>query len=221
MRVSSHQPSLLPWAGYWHKVWSSDLHVMSAGVAFDKAGYQNRVMYEGHWLTLPVAKPVDGVPINQIKLPENGVRDLLATFHGRTKKCGSPIRKQRLKHLAMVMEGQRTATSLLSVQLALYCAIQCLLCPEAVTDFRVAQHGGVGLSKTDRLMSRVRPHARGQFEYLAGGGASYLVLDEMPGCTQILRQKIVKPVPAGSILDWIVAYDDPYKEIMDSFAWGD
>src|SRR5690606_12088426 len=62
MRVASHQPVFLPWAGFWHKACSVDHFVLSAGVQWAKDCYLNRIKHAGAWLTLPVnAKDSDRI----------------------------------------------------------------------------------------------------------------------------------------------------------------
>ncbi len=56
--VSIHQPNYLPWAGYFHKIASSDVFVFLNNVQYSKNSYQNRVQIclnrEAFWLTQPV-----------------------------------------------------------------------------------------------------------------------------------------------------------------------
>ena len=54
MKVSIHQPPFLPWAGWWHKALSSDLHVLYTGVQYEHRGVQRRVKIKGQWVSLSV-----------------------------------------------------------------------------------------------------------------------------------------------------------------------
>ncbi|EPY07184.1 WbqC-like family protein [Paenibacillus alvei TS-15] len=60
MIVSIHQPNVLPWLGFFHKMACSDLFILLDTVQFTKNGYQNRTMIDTQggtkWLTIPVAK---------------------------------------------------------------------------------------------------------------------------------------------------------------------
>ena len=58
MKVAIHQPHLLPWLGYLHRMASVDLFVVLDHVQFERRNYQNRsqirIDNEARWLTVPV-----------------------------------------------------------------------------------------------------------------------------------------------------------------------
>lgn len=58
MLVSINQPAYLPWAGYFHRIAVSDLHVVLDHVQFEKNSYTNRNRIRTPagwmWLTVPV-----------------------------------------------------------------------------------------------------------------------------------------------------------------------
>jgi hypothetical protein len=73
MIVSINQPAYLPWLGYFHRIASSDLHIMLDHVQFEKNSFTNRNKIRTPqgwaWLTVPVATK------NQFgHLPINGLR---------------------------------------------------------------------------------------------------------------------------------------------------
>ncbi|MBD4563452.1 hypothetical protein GUG69_02530, partial [Xanthomonas citri pv. citri] len=43
MRVTIHQPDLLPYSGFWYKMAVSDAFIVSRHDQFQKQGYQRRV----------------------------------------------------------------------------------------------------------------------------------------------------------------------------------
>ena len=49
MRVTIHQPDLLPYSGFWFKMATSDTFVLSVHDQFQKHGYQRRVKMRGAW----------------------------------------------------------------------------------------------------------------------------------------------------------------------------
>jgi len=56
--VAIHQPNFLPWLGFFHKIYQSDIFILLDNVPFTKSGYQNRVKIKSaqgeQWLTVPV-----------------------------------------------------------------------------------------------------------------------------------------------------------------------
>jgi len=58
LRVSIHQPAYLPWLGYFHKIWASDVFVFLDTVQLEKSGFANRNRVRTRsgvvWLTLPL-----------------------------------------------------------------------------------------------------------------------------------------------------------------------
>ena len=56
--VSIHQPTYLPWLGFFNKIISSEKFVFLDDVQYEKNGYQNRNKIRTHegdiWLTVPV-----------------------------------------------------------------------------------------------------------------------------------------------------------------------
>ena len=77
------QPSFIPWRGYFHQVWKSDVFVFYDDVQYDKRGWRNRnkIKVPGgtHWLTIPVeSKGVqsNATPINKVAIAaDNRWRD--------------------------------------------------------------------------------------------------------------------------------------------------
>lgn len=66
MRLSVHQPQYLPWLGYFHKIYSSDVFVFLDDVQYKKREYQNRnrirTRNNSIWLTVPVLTNEDSYP---------------------------------------------------------------------------------------------------------------------------------------------------------------
>jgi hypothetical protein len=60
MRIAVHQPHLLPWLGYLHRMASVDLFVVLDHVQYERSNYQNRsmVLVEGvaRWMTVPLVR---------------------------------------------------------------------------------------------------------------------------------------------------------------------
>src|SRR5215475_13644330 len=60
MLVAIHQPTFLPWLGYFDRMVHADLFVLLDHVQFERRNYQNRAQIrledEARWLTVPVVQ---------------------------------------------------------------------------------------------------------------------------------------------------------------------
>ena len=58
MKITIHQPDYLPWIGFFHRWFSSDLLIIYDDAQFIKGGWQNRdkilLGRNEYWLTVPV-----------------------------------------------------------------------------------------------------------------------------------------------------------------------
>jgi hypothetical protein len=75
MIVSMIQPSYIPWRGYFHQIFKSDLFIFYDDVQYDKHGWRNRNRIKtangSQWITIPVISAgviENSTPINQIKI---------------------------------------------------------------------------------------------------------------------------------------------------------
>lgn len=69
------QPSYIPWRGYFHQIYKSDVFVFYDDVQYDRGGWRNRNRIKTSagpvWLTIPVAKKgsvESQAPINSIRI---------------------------------------------------------------------------------------------------------------------------------------------------------
>src|SRR5258708_12748915 len=60
MLVAIHQPTFMPWLGYFDRMARADLFVLLDHVQFERRNYQNRALIrledEARWLTVPVVQ---------------------------------------------------------------------------------------------------------------------------------------------------------------------
>ena len=70
VRVSAHQPNFIPWAGFWNKLVSSDIFIITAGLQYVRRSYSNRVIMSDNnsWATVPVKSAF--IPYNKIKISD-------------------------------------------------------------------------------------------------------------------------------------------------------
>jgi len=75
MKCAIIQPSYIPWRGYFHQIYKSDVFVFYDDVQYDKHGWRNRNRIKTHqgaqWITIPVHNAgviIEHTPINQIEI---------------------------------------------------------------------------------------------------------------------------------------------------------
>lgn len=81
MKITFHQPNLLPGASVISKVLDSDAVVWMDTVQWTKGGYTNRNrLPDGRWVTVPVAHGSSFAPINRVRIgqPRGDWRDQVA-----------------------------------------------------------------------------------------------------------------------------------------------
>lgn len=228
MKIVVTQPSLLPWPGFWNKVFNADLVVLWGGVQFDKRDYQHRVKLDGQWLTLPVeahssrklihdvklASFVDWAALGRIvtnSLEGTPYRSRLAEVEEAftyRDKTGANIRHPTSLHETLVMFIKQ-----------LYRAINCKT--EIVYDHNIPA-GDTALERLDNTIARWTKHPKDDPEivYLTGSELPEYAKDKrltVPARTLIQR---VKPGTAtDSILKVIATSEDPKSYIMDCATW--
>ncbi|MCT1366994.1 WbqC family protein [Kocuria sp. HSID16901] len=166
MKVTIHQPDLLPYSGFWFKMATSDAFIVSKHDQFQKHGYQRRVTMRDRWCSHMLEGKPSLVPITDVVVREGWQQRLVDTISGRYR--GAPLWKQRGADLCeriLAAEGTR----LDEVNLSLIYLIRELLgltTPILFTDPPQAH-------ARDRLIEQVQ--AVGGDEYLAGaGGRAYM-----------------------------------------------
>lgn len=83
MILAAHQPDLLPWTGFWHKMAKATMFDLAIHDQFQTRGYQRRVMMRGSWASLPLAGRCNGERITQIEIAPGGPKALADTITGR------------------------------------------------------------------------------------------------------------------------------------------
>jgi hypothetical protein len=91
--VAIHQPTFLPWLGFFHKMIMADVFILLDNVPFTKNGFQNRVKIKSaqgeQWLTVPVltkgrfGQQIREVPINNATRWQRSHLAALSTNYGR------------------------------------------------------------------------------------------------------------------------------------------
>lgn len=71
MIVTAHQPNFLPGASVISKIQVSDAVIWLDEVQYSKNGWTNRNRVDGSWLTVPIVRATDGLPINRVQISDD------------------------------------------------------------------------------------------------------------------------------------------------------
>lgn len=83
MKVTIHQPDLLPYSGFWFKMAVCDTFVLSVHDQFQKHGYQRRVTMRDVWCSHQLVGNPAMVPINSIQVVDGWQRRITDVIRGR------------------------------------------------------------------------------------------------------------------------------------------
>lgn len=103
MKVTIHQPDLLPYSGFWFKMATSDAFVLSVHDQFQKHGYQRRVTMRGTWCSHQLVGKPSMVPINTVEVAEGWQQRIVDVIRGRY--AGSPYFNTRGRELVDRIRG--------------------------------------------------------------------------------------------------------------------
>lgn len=166
MKVTIHQPDLLPYSGFWFKMATCDAFVLSVHDQFQKHGYQRRVKMRDAWCSHQLVGKPALVPINTIEVAEGWQQRIADVIRGRY--AGSrhfATRGAELVERILACEGRM----LDEVNIAMIEAVREMLgitTPLVVTEPPTQ-------AATERLVEQVR--MVGGTAYLAGqGGRAYM-----------------------------------------------
>ncbi|MCO5157847.1 MAG: WbqC family protein [Aquamicrobium sp.] len=213
MRVASHQPAFLPWAGYWHKVMSVDTFVLQAGVQWAKDGYLNRIRHQGAWLTLPVDAS-DTSAINEVTIGHDA-RRIEKTWKAVAQVSG-PYKK-RLEPVLERLRNVKPGDSLMHLNVAL---LRCIAREMSFNYRFVLNHyAGSGSTKTDRLDSRLRVAAPHMTSFYMGAGTASYFDPERFARVDCFVQDPYRFAASSSILQLIAKEPDPADWIMSQGVW--
>lgn len=209
MRVTIHQPDLLPYSGFWFKMATSDAFVVAVHDQFQKHGYQRRVRMREAWCSHQLVGKPSLVPIDQVVVAEGWQERLVGVIRGRYQGArhwrgrGADLCDRILR-----CEGR----TLDAVNLALIETVRDLL---GIATPLVITEPPVG-SSVDRLIEQVR--AAGGTSYLAGaGGAAYMgddAAERFAAAGVRLEWSEHRHATGDSIVTVLMDHDDPMDVVM-------
>jgi hypothetical protein len=172
IRIASDQPTFLPWAGLFHKLIEIDLMIWSVAVPVSygaKDHYHNRVRLAGSWLTLPITSKTNGVPYRELTFDTHALPRIARSIRNVFGKS-YPFHK-RAQNIADLIDGWKLGDNLAELNTAL---IMCMAGHMAWQDWGMAsdvEPPDPALSKTERLIERLRRATGEKVEYFMGAGA--------------------------------------------------
>lgn len=83
MKVTIHQPDLLPYSGFWFKMATCDSFILSVHDQFQKHGYQRRVTMRGTWCSHQLVGKPSMVPINTVEVAGGWQQRIVDVIRGR------------------------------------------------------------------------------------------------------------------------------------------
>jgi hypothetical protein len=206
--VSSHQPDLLPYSGFWYKMANCDIFDVKIWDQFVNRGYQRRVKMRDNWFSVPVMDGASYEPIFAKRIDPNASSRLLGqAIIGRYG--GSRFWKQRGPRILELVDRLHT-DRLWQFNLELILGIRDLLGIETPISLSMPTvgKGSVG------LVSVLRRY--GRCTYLSGTGAKVYMGD----CREFTQAGIDviwsnhQAVTGDSILSVIMDYEDPMEIVM-------
>jgi hypothetical protein len=213
LKVASHQPCFLPWAGFFHKLASCDVFVFSNGTQYVRGDYHNRVPFMGGWLTAPVEKAPTGTPLNQIRYAPGALAAVGQRLQAELLVKRYP-HHDRIEPIVRYLETTEDR-DLVAVNVAMIGAISGAL---GIRFRKIVLDGNPATEPTTmlRLKARLERHVP-EFTYLAGAGSrSYLT---RAFGHPYLFQDAERPAPTDTVLQLIAQHEDPLAFINDTFFW--
>ncbi|QHJ74576.1 hypothetical protein VH22019_00012 [Vibrio phage VH2_2019] len=233
MRVATHQPTFLPWVGYYHKILSSDLFVIMDKSQYVDRNYMNRVKLNGSWLTLPLKKApqkariCDRYPVAGWNAKDGKIYKTLIQY-AKSSQCLYPSRvhlianylatlpeNMSLAEINMVMDGYIIQTVYQIKRKNLLIMPNRVRMPSKV----------VGDTPTSRLLDIVEkslPYPT-SIDNMIGSAAFNQYYDKREVPEWVDRTFVQVPANSHVITESIIRVlgeiEDPYEYILDAMEW--
>jgi WbqC-like protein family len=217
--VCSHQPSFFPWVGYWNKVAHCDEIIMSCAVKLDYGGYQNRVPFNGAWLTVPVVGESKHRLLRDVRFHPAGLEKVERTIRQQLGSKKWPGAGAVNAILDKTLADLGVSTFLVDLNLAAFFAVRDHF--GLATKARIDQPGpDERLSKCGRLVERVRRLTPAATVYLAGSGfPAYFEPSVWPAGLELRVQILPEGLYSGTVLQ-LIARGASLHEVMGACSWG-
>ena len=222
IRTASDQPTFLPWAGLFHKLIGIDLMIWSVAVPVSygaKDHYHNRVRLNGSWLSLPITSKTDGVPFHRLRFDTKALPKIAKTLRNTFGKA-YPYYK-RVQSIADLIDGWKNGDDLAYFNTGLIMAMSGSMASQDWHMLHDLVPPDLKLSKTERLIERLKLAGSGPIQYYMGRGAiRYIDAELMKKANiavfvQVLNERI-KDESASQL---IASHEYPALEIARMGHW--
>ena len=218
MIVCSHQPSFFPWTGYWNKVALCDQIIMNCAVKFDYGGYQNRVPFNGSWLTVPVEGDAKHKLVRDVRFFPEGLAKTVKTIRQQLGGKRWPGRHAINAILDRTLAETGDSTFLADLNIAAFRAV--------AAHFRIKtqpvfdeQEPDERLAKCGRLVERIQRLTPKAQVYLAGAGfPTYFDEAAWPDELELKVQILPEGLYNGTIMQ-LIAIDAALQEVVAACPW--
>jgi hypothetical protein len=209
MIISSHQPDLLPYSGFFYKMAKADIFDLKLFDQFVQRGYQRRVKMRGDWVSIPIVESPWKTPIYDIRIYPDKARELLHRMVvGRY--CGAPYWKQRSDEVLGLIDSLNT-DKLWHFNFDLILGMRDVLGIKTPLSVAVPSVGGKSAGLVSVLQRYPAP-----LTYLSGTGARVYMGD----CAEFTEAGITvewsrhEPVTEDSVLSLLFDYPDPMEMVL-------
>ena len=209
MKVTIHQPDLLPYSGFWFKMATCDAFILSVHDQFQKHGYQRRVKMRGSWCSHQLVGNPALTPINAIEVAPGWQQRITDVIRGRyTGAKHFSTRGNELVERIRAADG----VHLDEVNIAMIEIVRDML---AITTPLIVTDPPVGAA-TERLIEQVT--MVGGTSYLAGQGGRAYMGDDAEGRFAAaglgLEWSQHAHVTGDSIVSVLMDHDDPMEVVL-------
>lgn len=211
---TAHQPDLLPYSGFWHKMAKADVFDVKIWDQYVHKGYQRRVQMNGTWVTLPLVKGSLTDPIRAKRITDEAPGFLADEIVKR-------YTHSRRKPPFWSLHGPRICDEILSIRTDLLWEFNfrlILLVREILgieTPLTFSKPATPGTHGSAGIISVIQTFA-GPMEYLSGaGGRAY-----MGDCKEFADADIPviwsrhQAVTGDSILSVLFDHEDPLAVVL-------
>jgi hypothetical protein len=225
MKITVHQPHLLPWAGFWGKVAASDLTVLMLDTQYVKGEYLNRVQLNDSWLTLEVLNPKESM--SRIEVSSRSIKKCIKTlemeiFTRKNKSRNPDLATLEAQVVATMMNASHGNTTLLepmNVRLIHILAEWLGLSNDHnIIEVPYITHGE---TSSQRIMNYLRQFLfEDKNTYLSGsGGLYYLNPEDFPKNVEVQIQQWHMPQNPNSVVQLIAQDAKAVHRIIIEQFW--
>jgi hypothetical protein len=210
-KVASHQSVFLPWIGFWNKVASADVCVISNATDFSRRDFEHRVKIQNAWVTLPFQQT--GPRLADIIITSDGGICQRIEKSLMVKRFKFHHRLEGVVNLLHVLTQEPVPLVYLNKVLMYQLATLLGITTPLVFD----EEPTAGPSKTQRLQTRLERNVGTDFRYLAGIGAkAYMDSDfQYP----VHYQHLTQGLSTDSILQLIAEHEHPLSQVLGAAEW--